>query len=125
MHQQVEKWKAAWESLDAEKVAAMRAPSARHQSAWIDRLYPELGRAELRGRDEIREYARRVFTRFTQIGFEILTVVEDATHAAVEYRRHSNVDGANPAYVLELLEWSGDVRTSVLVSIFSAAPEAP
>jgi hypothetical protein len=117
MNQHVERWKAAWESLDPDKVVAMYAPNATHRSAVVERIYPELGRTELRGPEEIREYARRAFTRFTAIRFEVVAVIEDDTHAAVEYRRHSNVD-AVATDVLEVLEWRGDLLTACRVYHF-------
>jgi len=83
----------------------------------VERIYPELGRVELRGREEIREYARRAFTRFSAIRFEIVAVIEDATHAAVEYRRFVNNEAASMD-VLELIEWSGDLLTACRVFHF-------
>lgn len=117
MNQQVERWKAAWEGLDPDKVAAMYAPTATHRNAVVERVCPELGRIELRGREEIREYARRAFTRFTAIRFEIVAVIEDDTHAAVEYRRHLNAD-TTATDVLEVLEWTGDLLTACRVFHF-------
>jgi ketosteroid isomerase-like protein len=111
----VEGWKAAWESRDAAAVAALYAPDATHASALIAQIYPELGRLVLRGRHEIAVYARRGLARFTELRFEILTVTETGDRAAVEYRRHSNVDGANPKHVLELIEWRGDLISAVRV----------
>jgi nuclear transport factor 2 (NTF2) superfamily protein len=102
----VAKWKSAWESREPERVAAMYAPVGTHQSAVIERVYPELERSLLRGREEIGEYARRAFSRFTHIHFEILSTNEEGERAAVEYLRHSNLDQGKPSYVLELIQWS-------------------
>src|SRR6202790_870339 len=99
----VEAWKSAWESRDAATVAALYAPDASHESGLIAEIYPELGRMVLRGRHEIAVYARRGLARFSELRFEILTVTETGDRAAVEYLRHSNVDGANPKHVLELI----------------------
>lgn len=115
----VEAWKAAWESRDPATVAALYAPDATHESALIARLYPELGRLSLHGRHEIAVYARRGLARFTELRFEILTVTESDDRAAVEYRRHSNIDGANPVHVLELIEWRGDLISAVRVFHFN------
>ena len=52
--------------------------------------------------------------------FEILTVTESGDRAAVEYRRHSNLDAANPAHVLELIEWRDALISSVRVFHFDA-----
>jgi ketosteroid isomerase-like protein len=114
----VEEWKSAWESRDPATVAALYAPDATHESALIAQIYPELGRLVLRGRHEIAVYARRGLARFTEIRFEILTVTESDDRAAVEYRRHSNIDGANPAHVLELIEWRGGLISAVRVFHF-------
>ena len=114
----VEKWKSAWESRDPLRVVALYLPDGAHQSAVIERIYPELGRTELRGRDEIAEYCRRGFARFSHLNFEILTVTEEGERSAVEYRRHSNVDPDHPAWVLELIEWSGDLIDSCRVFHF-------
>ena len=114
----VEAWKSAWESRDAATVAALYAPDATHESALIAQIYPELGRMVLRGRHEIAVYARRGLARFTELRFEILTVTESGDRAAVEYWRHSNVDGANPKRVLELIEWRGDLISAVRVFHF-------
>jgi len=114
----VEAWKSAWESRDAAIVAALYARDATHESSLIARLYPELDRLALHGRDEIAEYARRGLARFTELHFAIITVTESDDRAAVEYRRHSNIDGANPAHVLELIEWRGDLISAVRVFHF-------
>ncbi len=114
----VEAWKSAWESRDAAAVAALYAPDATHESALIAQIYPELGRLVLRGRHEIAVYARRGLARFTELRFEILTVTETGDRAAVEYRRHSNVDSANQPHVLELIEWRGDLISAVRVFHF-------
>ena len=114
----VEKWKSAWEARDPSRVVALYLPGGTHQSAVVERICPELGRSELRGRDEIAEYARRGFARFSHLSFEILTVTEEGDRSAVEYRRHSNVDADHPVWVLELIEWSGDLIHSCRVFHF-------
>ena len=38
----------------------------------------------------------------------------------IEYRRHSNLDAANPAHVLELIEWRDALISSVRVFHFDA-----
>jgi hypothetical protein len=52
--------------------------------------------------------------------FELLSVTEAEGRSAVEYRRHSNIDGEHPAHVLELIEWEGDRITAVRV--FTSEP---
>lgn len=111
-------WKAAWESRDPDKVAKLYARDATHASAVVSQLYPEAKAAVLSGRDQIREYARRGMARFTTLRFEIISVVESDTSAAVEYHRHSNIDGDQPAHVLELIEWDRERIKSVRVFHF-------
>jgi ketosteroid isomerase-like protein len=116
----VEAWKAAWESRDPARVVALYTRDATHQSAMIAKLYPEVKRLALQGHHEIGVYARRGLERYSELRFEILTVTESGDRAAVEYRRHSNLDGANPAHVLELIEWRDALISSVRVFHFGA-----
>lgn len=102
-------WQAAWESRDPDKVAALYAGNATHASAVVTQLYPEIKASVLKGREQVREYARRGFARFTHLRFELLTVVESDSAAAVEYLRHSNIDADQPKHVMELLEWDGEL----------------
>jgi len=111
-------WQAAWESRNPDKVAALYARDATHASAVVTQLYPEAKASVLRGRDQIREYARRGVERFTTLRFEILSVVESDRGAAVEYLRHSKVDADEPAHVLELIEWERERIKSVRVFHF-------
>lgn len=116
----IEAWKSAWESRDPARVVALYTRDANHQSAMIAKLYPELKKLALQGHHEIGVYARRGLERYTDLRFEILTVTESGDRAAVEYRRHSNLDGANPAHVLELIEWRDALISAVRVFHFSA-----
>ena len=115
----VEAWKSAWESRDPARVVALYTRDATHQSALIAKIYPELGRLELNGHHEIAVYARRGLERYRELRFEILTVTESGDRAAVEYRRHSNLD-AKPVHVLELIEWRDALISSVRVFHFAA-----
>ena len=116
----VDAWKSAWESRDPARVVALYTRDATHQSALIAKIYPELGRLALQGHHEIAVYSRRGLSRYTDLRFEILTVTESGDRAAVEYRRHSNVDGANPVHVLELIEWRDALISAVRVFHFAA-----
>jgi nuclear transport factor 2 (NTF2) superfamily protein len=118
MSTRVDVWKAAWESRDVARIAAMYAPDATHASELVTRLLPEAGGPVCRGREQIAEYFRRALGRYRELRFELDTVTEDATRSAVEYHRHSDVDGANPRHVLELLEWRGDLLSAVRVFHF-------
>jgi nuclear transport factor 2 (NTF2) superfamily protein len=115
----VEAWKSAWESRDPARVVALYTRDATHQSALIAKIYPELGRLELNGHHEIAVYARRGLERYRELRFEILTVTESGDRAAVEYRRHSDLD-AKPVHVLELIEWRDALISSVRVFHFAA-----
>jgi hypothetical protein len=84
----------------------------------VTQLNPEAKASVLKGRDQIREYAQRGMARFTTLRFEILSVVESETSAAVEYLRHSNIDTDRPAHVLELIEWDLERIKSVRVFHF-------
>ena len=118
MSTRVDDWKAAWESRDVERIVALYAPDATHASHLVPRFLPEAGGAVCRGREQIAEYFRRALGRFRELRFALATVTEDATRSAVEYHRHSDVDGANPKHVLELLEWRGGVLSAVRVFHF-------
>lgn len=111
-------WAAAWESRNPDKVAALYAREATHASAVVSQLYPEAQASVLKGRDQIREYARRGMERFTTLRFEIVSVVETDGSAAVEYLRHSNLDTDKPKHVLELIEWDRERIKSVRVFHF-------
>ncbi len=56
--------------------------------------------------------------RFTTLRFEIVSVVETDSSAAVEYLRHSNLDTDKPKHVLELIEWDRERIESVRVFHF-------
>jgi SnoaL-like domain len=111
-------WKKAWESRDPARVVSLYARVARHASARVAALRPELSRSELRGHAEIEEYAATAFRRFTWLRFDLLSVTESGDRAAVEYLRHSNLDVDNPSHVLELLEWREGLLSAVRVFHF-------
>ncbi len=66
----------------------------------------------------IRAYFANGLKRFTDLRFELVSVTESGNRAAIEYRRHSNVDGGHPAHVLELVEWDGALIRTVRVFHF-------
>ena len=82
------------------------------------RIYPEAGGHELRGVGHIRVNVEHGLARLTTLQFELLSVTESEGRSAVEYRRHSNIDGEHPAHILELIEWEGDRITAVRVFHF-------
>lgn len=109
------RWREAWHSGDAERVAALYAADGTHDSAKVAAAMPELGgRTALRGRDEIRSYAAQAFKRVGWLRFEFLNVVESDTLSAMEYLRTSGID-ATAHRVVEILEWDGDLLKAVRV----------
>lgn len=109
------KWRAAWQSGDAERVAALYAIDGTHDSAKVAAAMPEFdGRSALRGRDEIRAYATKAFARVGWLRFEFIHVVENETLSAMEYSRTTGND-AMPHRVVEILEWDGDLLKAVRV----------
>ena len=119
MSRRVDVWKTTWESRDVERIVAMYAADATHASHLVPRFFPEAEGAVCRGREQIAEYFRRALGRYRELRFELATVTEDVSRSAVEYHRHSDVDGANPKHVLELLEWRGDLLSAVRVFHFA------
>jgi len=111
----VSRWREAWESRDADRVASLYANDATHTSNLVRQLYPEAHGATLQGVDEIREYARRGLARFSELRFELQTVTESDDCSAVEYLRHSNLDNDGAQHVLELIEWKGSRIRAVRV----------
>lgn len=116
--ERVARWKATWESRNVDAIVRMYRPDATHESALVAQFYPQAGGTALRGADQIRAYFSNGLARFTDLRFELVSVTEAAARAAIEYRRHSNVDGANPAHVLELVEWDGALIRAVRVFHF-------
>lgn len=111
----VSRWKEAWESLDADKVAALYSSSASHTSGLVPQLFPEAQDATLRGVEQIREYARRALARYSALSFDVQSVTENEDCSAVEYLSCSNLDGTNPRHVVELIDWEGSRIRAVRV----------
>lgn len=112
------RWQAVWEGGDPAKVAALYTSTATHASAGVAARLPELGTAELRGPDQIRAYATRSFALVKNIRFEILGVTTEGATDVVEYLRRSSIDITGPKHVVEILEWDGDLLSSVRVFHF-------
>jgi hypothetical protein len=109
------RWREAWHSGDAERVAALYAALGTHDSAKVAAAMPEFGgRTALSGRDQVRAYATKAFERVHWLRFDFLTVVESETLSAMEYLRTSGID-ATPHRVVEILEWDGDLLRAVRV----------
>ena len=116
--ERVTRWKTAWESSDVERIVALYDAKCRHESSLVPRLYPEARGNVIEGVKALREYVVRGVSWFTGVRHEIVSVVEDGERSAIEYLRHSDLDGSSPAHVLELLEWNGDrIRSAVVFHV--------
>ena len=114
----VKRWKEAWESSDVQRIVALYDAKCRHESALVPRLYPEARGNVVVGVKALREYVVRGVGWFTGVRHEILSVVENDRRSAIEYLRHSDVDGSSPAHVLELLVWHGErIRSAVVFHV--------
>jgi ketosteroid isomerase-like protein len=114
----VARWKATWEGRDVDAIVAMYHPDATHERALVAQVYPKAGGTALRGAEQIRAYFAKGLARFSELRFDLVSVTESGARAAIEYRRHSNLDGANPAHVLELVTWDGAFIRAVRVFHF-------
>jgi hypothetical protein len=109
------RWREAWHSGDAERVAALYGADATHDSAKVAAAMPALGgRTALASRDEILAYAQKAFARVGWLRFEFLNVTESESLSAMEYLRTSGID-ATPHRVVEILEWDGELLKAVRV----------
>ncbi len=106
----VARWKAAWEALDPQAVAALYAPDGTHMSGVVrERLGKE--DATLHGPEEVLEYATASAKALKSFHADIFNVIADGNdetgRAAVEYWRILNGDETNRMRVMETMEWSG------------------
>ena len=117
----VARWKAAWEALDPQAVAALYAPGGTHMSSVVR---ARLGKedATLRGPEEIRQYAEASARALRSFRADILNVISDGDEetgrAAVEYWRVLNGDETNRMHVMEAMDWAGGRITSCRVFHF-------
>lgn len=105
----VERWKLAWESGDADTVAALYTADCRHHSANVPTLFPERAKTGLVGTADLRAYAENAFQKFTSLAIRIVTVTETEDRSVIEYERRSDPDGGTPVAMVEILEWSDDL----------------
>jgi ketosteroid isomerase-like protein len=77
-------WMQAWNSHDADRVAAHYHPEVEYHSPFVARL---AGAAPLRGRDAFRDYAAAAFERYPDLHFgPECRVAAGAGSVAIEYR---------------------------------------
>ncbi|MAB13741.1 nuclear transport factor 2 family protein [Parvibaculum sp.] len=117
----VARWKAAWEALDPQAVAALYAPDGTHMSGVVrERLGKE--DATLHGPEEVLEYATASAKALKSFRADIFNVIADGDdetgRAAVEYWRILNGDETNRMRVMETMEWGGGRITSCRVFHF-------
>ena len=111
-------WKAAWQSLDPERVASLYTEEATHMSEVV---VARMNRADgtLKGVDEIRAYATAAASQLKSFEARILDVIAkqtpDGGRASVEYWRVVNGDEAGRKRVVEIIEWRGEKITACRV----------
>jgi 3-hydroxy acid dehydrogenase/malonic semialdehyde reductase len=98
-----ERWLAAWNARDAERILALYAPDARHTSS---RVRAFTGNDDtLTGREAIAAYVRAGLERYPRLRFEPVSVSTGPRTVVIEYQRH----GAGPVELtVELLEVNGE-----------------
>lgn len=98
-----ERWLAAWNAHDLERIIALYAADARHTSARV----LALGGSDdtLSGREAIADYFRRGLERYPDLRFEPISVSTGPRTVVVEYLRH-NVGPSEPT--VEVLETNED-----------------
>lgn len=98
-----ERWLAAWNAHDIDRIVALYATNARHTSKRVRML----GGSEetLQGIEAIGDYFRRGLQRYPTLHFEPMTVSTGPRTVVIEYRR-SGVDEQEPT--VELLEVNAD-----------------
>ena len=98
-----ERWLAAWNAHDVDRIMALYADEARHTSKRVRHL----GGADetLLGRDAIADYFRRGLQHYPTLRFEPISVSSGPRTIVIEYRRFG-VDAEEPT--VELLEVNAD-----------------
>ncbi|HCX67813.1 nuclear transport factor 2 family protein [Parvibaculum sp.] len=114
-------WRAAWQSLDPDRVAALYASGATHMSnAVVKRVNRPDG--ILTGPAEIRAYAAAVAKQIGSFRADITNVIAneetDGGSAAVEYRRIIDGNEREQMRVVEILEWRDGKITACRVFHF-------
>lgn len=95
-----ERWLAAWNAHDLERIVALYRPDARHSSARVRQLLGT-GSDTVIGRDAIADHFRRELDRFPDLRFEPLSISSGLRTTVIEYLSHG-ADGARRG--VEVLE---------------------
>lgn len=111
------RWREAWQSLDADRIAALYATDATHMSAVVTE---RMGRADgtLRGVDEIRAYASVSASKLKSFRADFINIIQEEGRAAMEYWRIINGNETGRTRVVEILEWHDDKITACRVFHF-------
>jgi len=98
-----ERWLAAWNAHEPDRIMALYAPDARHTSARVRTFVGDTD--TLTGRGAIGEYVRRGLDRYPTLRFEPVSVSTGPRTVVIEYVRH----GADASELtVELLELNAD-----------------
>jgi 3-hydroxy acid dehydrogenase / malonic semialdehyde reductase len=98
-----ERWLAAWNAHDLERILALYAPNARHTSVRV--RTPDGRGNTLQGRAEIADYFRRGLAQYPSLRFEPISMSSGPRTVVIEYRAH----GVAPeSLTVELLELASD-----------------
>jgi len=117
----VVRWRDAWTSLDADRVAALYAEDGEHMSSVVtERL--GITNGTLKSRAAIHTYALAAAKRLTRFQADIIDVVTEQNaeggKASVEYWRILNGNTEGRTRVIEILEWRQNEITSCRVFHF-------
>jgi hypothetical protein len=102
------RWREAWQSLDAKRIAEIYADEAVHLSQSVSRIFPDNVEGCIRGRKPIAEWAQAISARLKALHFEPLHATETEDASIFEYSRTFNNDKATAVRVCEVIVWRGD-----------------
>ena len=105
LSQRLADWRAAWESLDPERIVALYAADAVHESAAAGRALPWHAGARLSGRGEIEAFVASACRNLCSFRIEPRHVVEHAEVSVIEYRRVFNDDESRAVLACEVIQW--------------------
>lgn len=104
----VQRWKAAWESRDANQIVSLYVADCRHHSPRIALLMPEFVETGLTTLDQIRMYAVKSIQQLPALLITILSLTADQERSVIEYELRTAPDAKEFEHVVEIIEWTGD-----------------
>jgi hypothetical protein len=104
----LERWCAAWHSLDRNRIIALYSERAVHESPAVARLLPAHGGTRLVGHAQIAGYVAVACERLRSLRFEPFHVLEVGDVTVMEYRRTANDETSKAINVCEIVQWQGD-----------------